>query len=67
MREVAQKARADCDSLENQLRNKQIEVEAYEKEIELQRTEKEHLEKRASEVLCLLVAFCGTDSLLTAF
>ncbi|KAL5746674.1 hypothetical protein ACOSP7_027820 [Xanthoceras sorbifolium] len=51
LREVAQKARAACDNLENLLRDKQIEVEACKKEIELQRMEKENLEKRVSELL----------------
>ncbi|TXG71410.1 hypothetical protein EZV62_006345 [Acer yangbiense] len=49
LREIAQKARAACDNLENLLRDKQIEVEACKKEIELQRMEKENLEKRVCE------------------
>ncbi|KAK0595477.1 hypothetical protein LWI29_007067 [Acer saccharum] len=51
LREIAQKARAACDNLENLLRDKQIEVEACKKEIELQRMEKENLEKRVCELL----------------
>ncbi|KAK3218786.1 hypothetical protein Dsin_012756 [Dipteronia sinensis] len=49
LREIAQKARAACDNLENLLRDKQIEVDACKKEIELQRMEKENLEKRVCE------------------
>lgn len=51
MREVAQKTKSDCDNLENLLRERQIEIEACNKEIEKQRMEKENLEKRVSEVL----------------
>ncbi|KAI9161249.1 hypothetical protein LWI28_015729 [Acer negundo] len=51
LREIAQKATAACDNLENLLRDKQIEVEACKKEVELQRMEKENLEKRVCELL----------------
>ncbi|XP_021635125.2 nuclear-pore anchor isoform X2 [Hevea brasiliensis] len=51
LREVAQKAKAHSDNLESLLRERQIEVEACKKEIELERMQKGHLEKRVSEVL----------------
>ncbi|GAY42514.1 hypothetical protein CUMW_067490 [Citrus unshiu] len=47
--QVAQKTKSDCDNLENLLRERQIEIEACNKEIEKQRMEKENLEKRVSE------------------
>ncbi|KAJ8761339.1 hypothetical protein K2173_001395 [Erythroxylum novogranatense] len=51
LREVAQKARAHSDSLESILRERQIEIEACRKEIELESVEKGHLERRVSELL----------------
>lgn len=57
---MAQKAKADCENLENLLKGKQIEIQACKKEVELQRLEKENLEKRVSEVLHFLVAFNPT-------
>ncbi|KAJ0099642.1 hypothetical protein Patl1_19768 [Pistacia atlantica] len=56
LRDVAQKARADYDNLENLLREGQIETEACKKEIEalkketeMLRMEKENLERRVCE------------------
>ncbi|GAV64888.1 TPR_MLP1_2 domain-containing protein, partial [Cephalotus follicularis] len=51
LREVAHKARAEADKLDNLFREREIEVEACKKEIEMQRLEKEHLEKRICELL----------------
>ncbi|KAK9278500.1 hypothetical protein L1049_028066 [Liquidambar formosana] len=50
-REVAQKVKVETESLESLLRERQIEVEACKKEIELQRMEKYHLDKRIGELL----------------
>ncbi|KAJ7982109.1 nuclear-pore anchor [Quillaja saponaria] len=49
LREMAQKARAESEHLENLLRERETEVEAYKKEIEVQKMAKEHLENRVSE------------------
>ncbi|XP_044468309.1 nuclear-pore anchor isoform X3 [Mangifera indica] len=56
LRDITQKARADCDNLDNQLKERQIEIEACKKEleaskkeIEMLRMEKENLEKRVCE------------------
>ncbi|OAY26505.1 nuclear-pore anchor [Manihot esculenta] len=51
LREVVQKARSQSDNLESLLREKQIEIEACKKEIEMERMQKDHLEKRVSELL----------------
>ncbi|KAJ4836929.1 hypothetical protein Tsubulata_022036 [Turnera subulata] len=51
LRDAAQKAKAESDNLASLLREKQIEVEACRKEIEMERIEKEQLEKRLSELL----------------
>ncbi|CAK7326022.1 unnamed protein product [Dovyalis caffra] len=51
LREVAQNAKAQSDKLESLLREKQIEVEACKKEIEMDKVEKDRLEKRISELL----------------
>jgi nucleoprotein TPR len=53
LREVAQNTKAQSDKLESLLRERQIEVEACKKEIEMDKVEKDHLEKRMSEVLQL--------------
>ncbi|KAG5549723.1 hypothetical protein RHGRI_014880 [Rhododendron griersonianum] len=54
LREVAQRARMEVEQLETLLRERETEVEACRKEIEKQKMEKEHLEKRVHEVLHLL-------------
>lgn len=41
----------EFETLENLVREKQIEIESCKKEIEMQRIEKEQLEKRVSEVI----------------
>lgn len=41
----------EVEQLETLLRERETEVEAYRKEIEKQKMEKEHLEKRVHEVL----------------
>lgn len=51
LREVAQNTKAQSDKLESLLRERQIEVEACKKEIEMDKAEKDHLEKRMSELL----------------
>ncbi|GLU08559.1 hypothetical protein SLE2022_254650 [Rubroshorea leprosula] len=51
LREVAQKARIESETLESQLRERQVELESSKKEIEMHRTEKDFLEKRVSELL----------------
>lgn len=51
LREVAQKARIETENLEVLLRESQTEVETCKKEIEMQRTEKDQLEKRVGELL----------------
>ncbi|XP_010260814.1 PREDICTED: nuclear-pore anchor isoform X2 [Nelumbo nucifera] len=51
LREVAQKGRSEIDHLETLLREKQIEVDACQKEIMMQKMEKEHLENRIAELL----------------
>lgn len=47
---MVQKARVESDRLESLLREGQIEIEACKKKIEMERMEKDHLEKRISEV-----------------
>ncbi|XP_077232792.1 nuclear pore anchor [Tasmannia lanceolata] len=51
LREIAQKAKLDTEHLESLLREKQIEIDACKKEIEMQKIEREHLECRISELL----------------
>ncbi|KAF5728140.1 hypothetical protein HS088_TW21G00283 [Tripterygium wilfordii] len=51
LREVAQKAKVDYENLESLLREKQIEVDACKKEIDMLKMEKDHLEKRVCELL----------------
>ncbi|PSR92585.1 Nuclear-pore anchor like [Actinidia chinensis var. chinensis] len=51
LREVSQKAKMETEQLETFLRERQIEVEACKKEIEMQNMEREHLEKRINELL----------------
>ena len=47
---MAQKANAQSENLERLLKESQIQVEAAKKEIEIQKVEKENIEKRVSEV-----------------
>jgi nucleoprotein TPR len=51
LREIAQKARAETESLESLLRERQIEVETCKKEIEMQKVERDNLETRICEVI----------------
>ena len=51
LRDVAHKANVQTENLERLLKERQIELEAYKKEIEMQKLEKENLEKKVSEVL----------------
>ncbi|KAF8412623.1 hypothetical protein HHK36_000592 [Tetracentron sinense] len=51
LREIAQKARIETQNLDTLLREKNIEVDACKKEIEMQKIEKEHLENRVAELL----------------
>ncbi|CAI9760212.1 unnamed protein product [Fraxinus pennsylvanica] len=51
LREGAQKVRTEIDKLERLLNDRDKEAEAYKKEIEQQKIEKEHLEKRIVELL----------------
>lgn len=53
LREISQKANIETQNLERLLRERQIELEACRKEIEMLKTEKDHLEKRVHEVLIL--------------
>ncbi|KAM1266288.1 hypothetical protein ACFX2J_035876 [Malus domestica] len=50
-REISQKASAETENLERLLQERQIELEACKKEIEMQKTEKEHSEQRVRELL----------------
>ena len=50
LREVAQKVNAQRENLVSQIREKDIEIEACKKEIEMERVEKDHLARRVSEV-----------------
>uniref|UniRef100_A0A2P2MGP2 Uncharacterized protein MANES_16G052800 n=1 Tax=Rhizophora mucronata TaxID=61149 RepID=A0A2P2MGP2_RHIMU len=50
-RQEAQKARMHSDSLESLVREREIEIEACKKGIEMERVEKDRLEKRISELL----------------
>ncbi|XP_022892310.1 nuclear-pore anchor-like [Olea europaea var. sylvestris] len=51
LREGAQKVRTEIENLERLLNDRDKEAEAYKKEIEQQKIEKEHLEKRIVELL----------------
>ncbi|XP_043688308.1 nuclear-pore anchor isoform X2 [Telopea speciosissima] len=51
LREEAQKAIVEIDHIKTLLSEKQVELDACHKEIEMQKIEKEQLEKRVSEVL----------------
>ncbi|XP_062012161.1 nuclear-pore anchor [Rosa rugosa] len=51
LHEISQKASVERHNLERLLRERQIEVEACKKDIEMQKMEKDHLEKRLSELL----------------
>ncbi|KAK9937314.1 hypothetical protein M0R45_014113 [Rubus argutus] len=51
LHEISQKASVERHNLERLLRDRQIEVEACKKEIEMQKMEKDHLEKRLGELL----------------
>lgn len=50
MRELAEKARAEIQNLENHLREREIELEGRKNEIETLKAEKEHLNHKVSEV-----------------
>lgn len=54
-----EKAGIESETLESQLRERQVELEASKREIEMLRTEKDFLEKRVSEVI-VLNAYFGT-------
>lgn len=47
----AQKARVDAEKFENLLREKQFQCDASQKEVDVLRTEMDHLNIRISEVL----------------
>ncbi|XP_022717640.1 nuclear-pore anchor [Durio zibethinus] len=51
LREVAQKNRTESETLDSQLMERHIELEASKKEIEMHLTERDLLEKRVSELL----------------
>ncbi|XWS16718.1 hypothetical protein CRYUN_Cryun33cG0001800 [Craigia yunnanensis] len=51
LRQVAQKNRIESETLESQLMERQIELEASKKDIEMHRTERDLLGKRVSELL----------------
>jgi len=51
LREITQKARTETENLESLLRERQIEVEACKKEIEMQKVERDNLETRFGEVI----------------
>ncbi|KAH7848388.1 hypothetical protein Vadar_002210 [Vaccinium darrowii] len=51
LREVSQRTRRDVERLETSLQERETEVEGCQKEIEKQKTVKEHMEKRISELL----------------
>ncbi|KAK7842226.1 nuclear-pore anchor [Quercus suber] len=51
LREITQKARTETENLESLLRERQIEVEACKKEIEMQKVERDNLETRFCELL----------------
>ncbi|KAK2421940.1 nuclear-pore anchor [Trifolium repens] len=51
LRELAEKARAEKENLENLLREREVELEGHKKEIETLKMEKEHLNHKVSELL----------------
>ncbi|KAL6196869.1 hypothetical protein ACLB2K_032482 [Fragaria x ananassa] len=51
LHEISQKASVERHNLERVLRDRHIEVEACKKDIEMQKMEKDHLEKRLNELL----------------
>ncbi|XP_059661908.1 nuclear-pore anchor isoform X2 [Cornus florida] len=51
LREIAQKTRIETENLERLLRERDTEVEAYKKDIEMQKMEKDHLGKRVVELV----------------
>ncbi|ONI11781.1 hypothetical protein PRUPE_4G125000 [Prunus persica] len=51
LREISQKANIETQNLERLLRERQIELEACRKELEVLKTEKDHLEKKVHELL----------------
>ncbi|KAM5586916.1 nuclear-pore anchor [Rosa sericea] len=51
LHEISQKASVERHNLERLLRDRQIELEACKNDIEMQKMEKDHLEKRLSELL----------------
>lgn len=51
LREISQKANIETQNLERLLRERQIELEACRKELEMLKTEKDQLEKRVHELL----------------
>ncbi|KAJ7949034.1 nuclear-pore anchor [Quillaja saponaria] len=51
LREIGQKARAETEHLENLLRERKNEVDAFKKDIEVQKMAKDQLENRISELL----------------
>ncbi|KAL0009589.1 hypothetical protein SO802_011091 [Lithocarpus litseifolius] len=51
LREITQKARTETENLESLLRERQIEVEACKKEIEMQKVERDNLETKFCELL----------------
>lgn len=61
MREITQKARTETENLESLLRERQIEVEACKKEIEMQKVERDNLETRVCEVIHMLIGTAFYD------
>jgi len=57
LREVTQKSSVETEKLESLLREREIEVEACKKEIEMQKVEKDRLEKRVCEVFHVGTAY----------
>ncbi|XP_057958216.1 nuclear-pore anchor [Malania oleifera] len=51
LRKVAHQSRIDIENLEALLKERQVELESYKKDIELHRLEKDQLEKRVGELL----------------
>jgi hypothetical protein len=64
LRELAEKARAEKENLENLLREREVELEGHKKEIETLKMEKEHLNHKVSEVLLLKHKKCIEHTLL---
>lgn len=50
MRELAQKVRAETENLENLLKEREIKLDGHTKEIETLKMEKDHLNKKVTEV-----------------